>query len=148
MQALASNSDTITGRPSGAGETRPGRLDRVSLPSALPDPADLLAARREDLLAQLADIAQDDDAGRPRFSNHLAEDAQDQQELRSAAALRQLLNNDLHQVEHALSRANAGDYGLCEECGHEIPPRRLQAIPTATLCVDCQGRREVRHAVH
>ncbi len=41
-------------------------------------------------------------------------------------------------LENALSRAERGIYGLCEECGEDIPLARLRALPTAVLCVDCQ----------
>lgn len=47
----------------------------------------------------------------------------------------------LHKVEKALARIEAGEYGLCESCGKEIPVARLDALPYATLCVDCARRR-------
>jgi len=47
-------------------------------------------------------------------------------------------------IEDALQRVEHGGYGLCEECGEEIAPARLHAIPTAVLCVDCQQAREAR----
>ena len=34
------------------------------------------------------------------------------------------------------------EYGLCEECGDPIAPRRLQLMPHATLCTECQGARD------
>lgn len=43
----------------------------------------------------------------------------------------------LHKVERALDRIEAGEYGLCESCGKEIPVARLDALPYATHCVDC-----------
>jgi RNA polymerase-binding transcription factor DksA len=46
----------------------------------------------------------------------------------------------------ALERVREGTYGICRECGGRIPRRRLEAIPTATLCVPCQERIEVAHA--
>jgi DnaK suppressor protein len=39
-------------------------------------------------------------------------------------------------------RVREGTYGLCRSCGSRIPQSRLQAVPTATLCVACQERRE------
>lgn len=47
----------------------------------------------------------------------------------------------LHKVEHALARIDAGDYGICESCGNDIPVARLDALPYATLCVNCAVRR-------
>jgi DnaK suppressor protein len=109
----------------------------------------LLAARRDELREQLATLAEEDsETAHPRFSNHLAEDAQDQQEFQGAVARRYLMLNELRQVEYALTRASSGQYGVCEDCGRKIPPRRLQIIPAATLCVACQGQREARQIAH
>ena len=47
----------------------------------------------------------------------------------------------LHKVEHALAQIAAGTYGKCESCGNDIPVARLDALPYATLCVDCARRR-------
>ena len=44
----------------------------------------------------------------------------------------------LLQIEDALSRMNAGTYGRCSNCGNPIHPLRLQAVPWARFCVDCQ----------
>ena len=48
----------------------------------------------------------------------------------------------LAQAELALARLRAGTYGTCQECGQAINPDRLEVLPTATLCVDCQRRAE------
>lgn len=46
----------------------------------------------------------------------------------------------LKQVEEALDRLKAGDYGICQDCEEPIPAKRLQAIPWARFCVPCQER--------
>ncbi len=51
-----------------------------------------------------------------------------------------LLGQNREQVERALARVREGGYGQCEECGHRIPAERLRYQPSATRCVDCQGR--------
>ena len=43
----------------------------------------------------------------------------------------------LVEIEKALVRIEAGDYGECRECGEVILPGRLEANPTATLCIAC-----------
>lgn len=50
----------------------------------------------------------------------------------------------ISQMERALSRIEAGTYGVCESCGDMIPKARLQAFPQATLCVKCKAREERR----
>jgi len=48
----------------------------------------------------------------------------------------------LNAVEAALGRIEAGDFGRCGECGAVIPSQRLNAIPYAAFCVDCERARE------
>ncbi len=47
-------------------------------------------------------------------------------------------------VEEALRKLKTDDYGYCEECGIEIGVRRLEARPTATLCIDCKTIAEIK----
>jgi DnaK suppressor protein len=54
-------------------------------------------------------------------------------------ALTKTLEARLANIEEALERLEQGTYGICAECGNEIPPRRLQALPFAKLCVRCQS---------
>lgn len=54
--------------------------------------------------------------------------------------LNKLDYDKLRQVEEAIDRVKAGDYGVCLMCEEPIPPRRLQAIPWAKYCVVCQDR--------
>jgi RNA polymerase-binding protein DksA len=48
-------------------------------------------------------------------------------------------------IDAALSRIQQGHYGLCMKCGKKIPTERLEAIPYAVLCVDCQKGEERRN---
>jgi DnaK suppressor protein len=52
----------------------------------------------------------------------------------------------LRAVEEALLRIEEGVYGICEDCGEEIPIGRLNAMPFALRCVDCQERHETMPA--
>lgn len=52
-------------------------------------------------------------------------------------ALEEEAEEELGQVLHALERIEEGEGELCERCGEPIAPQRLEAIPYATLCVDC-----------
>ena len=51
----------------------------------------------------------------------------------------------LRAIDAALSRINQGKYGSCMKCNKKIPAERLQAIPYAVLCVDCQKGEERRN---
>ncbi|HET6515431.1 MAG TPA: TraR/DksA family transcriptional regulator [Thermodesulfovibrionales bacterium] len=48
----------------------------------------------------------------------------------------------LKAIEKALLRAEDGTYGICEDCGEEIPVGRLNAMPFALRCIECQARYE------
>ncbi|MCE8015895.1 TraR/DksA family transcriptional regulator [Halomonas sp. MCCC 1A17488] len=52
-------------------------------------------------------------------------------------ALEDEAEEELGQVLHALERIEEGEGELCERCGEPIDPRRIEAIPYATLCLDC-----------
>lgn len=52
-------------------------------------------------------------------------------------------SRELWAIENALDQLREGTYGCCEECGHSIPAPRLQALPYATTCIDCQRTTEV-----
>jgi DnaK suppressor protein len=54
-------------------------------------------------------------------------------------ALNIMLSNRLAEIDGALERLTAGSYGVCSSCSGTIPPRRLEALPFATLCVSCQS---------
>jgi len=103
-----------------------------------------IAERRADYDRALAEItrlqqsggdgAGDDqaDAGSKTFER--------EQELSIANNRRDLLL----QMERAMERLDAGTYGRCESCSQPIPKARLQAFPSATLCVRCKQREERR----
>jgi len=48
----------------------------------------------------------------------------------------------LRKVELALKRISMGDFGLCDACGDTISHKRLQALPWATNCIECQEQSE------
>jgi DnaK suppressor protein len=47
-------------------------------------------------------------------------------------------SEQLEEIDDALARIDAGTYGICTECGKEIPKARLDAVPWAALCVQDQ----------
>jgi DnaK suppressor protein len=61
-------------------------------------------------------------------------------ELRNRDRERKLIKN----IDKMLARIEAEDYGYCDKCGVEIGLSRLEARPTATLCIDCKTLDEIR----
>ena len=50
----------------------------------------------------------------------------------------------IRKIEETILRIDADDYGFCDKCGVEIGLKRLEARPTATLCIDCKTLDEMR----
>jgi DnaK suppressor protein len=61
-------------------------------------------------------------------------------ELRNRDRERKLIKK----IDETILRIDADDYGFCESCGAEIGLKRLEARPTATLCIDCKTLEEMR----
>ena len=61
-------------------------------------------------------------------------------ELRSRDRERKLIKK----IDETIARIDGGEYGYCESCGVEIGLKRLEARPTATLCIDCKTLDELR----
>ena len=54
-------------------------------------------------------------------------------------AISKVLDSRLSDIDNALAKLDSGTYGVCTDCTKPIPPRRLEALPFATLCVACQS---------
>ena len=74
-----------------------------------------------------------------RAGDHVAEAADRMARSRTAGELEKLEE----EVRAALAKLDAGTYGRCDGCNALIPEGRLEALPWATRCVDCQAR--LRH---
>jgi DnaK suppressor protein len=61
-------------------------------------------------------------------------------ELRNRDRERKLIKK----IDETLGRIDSGEYGYCASCGVEIGLKRLEARPTATLCIDCKTLEELR----
>ncbi len=78
------------------------------------------------------------------YGNHAADRATDTFEEEKALGLRSHFEGELLDVEDALRRIDEGTYGKCQECGRDIAPERLEAMPAARLCIDCQSKVKAR----
>ncbi len=61
-------------------------------------------------------------------------------ELRNRDRERKLIKK----IEETIAKIDTGDYGYCDSCGIEIGMKRLEARPTAILCIDCKTLDEIR----
>ena len=68
--------------------------------------------------------------------NHLADTASETYEREFDEGLEEDAQEQLREVEAALTRLEDGTYGTCRVCGKAIPVERLEAVPWTTLCID------------
>lgn len=103
----------------------------------------LLDVEREDVRRQLHDLGAnpDEDAlDNIQFDSGFADSAQATAERAKVLSIVEQLRERLTECDKALDRIGRGDYGTCERCGQPISPERLEALPTARLCVSCKQR--------
>jgi RNA polymerase-binding protein DksA len=78
------------------------------------------------------------------YDNHLADAATETYDRELDYTLEENSEHVLAEIDAALGRIEDGTYGVCTNCGTQIPEARLEARPWATLCIDCQRSREGR----
>jgi RNA polymerase-binding protein DksA len=102
---------------------------------------DLLANRREEIVEKLhglRELAPPEAAAAKDPDDHAADDLSREMEF----ALAEMRSATLQRIEDALRRLGEGTYGVCTDCGADIPQARLKALPFASLCRNCQFDRE------
>lgn len=82
----------------------------------------------------------DEAANYPDPSDRASQEEEFSIELRTRDRERKLIKK----IEDALERLREEDFGYCEACGIEIGMKRLEARPTATLCIDCKTLSELK----
>ncbi|MFJ5770611.1 TraR/DksA C4-type zinc finger protein [Psychrobacillus sp. NPDC093180] len=70
------------------------------------------------------------------YDNHPADNATDLTDKHTRLALRKHSEEEIADIKEALTAIDEGIYGVCTECGKEIPMERLEAIPSTTTCVE------------
>lgn len=103
----------------------------------------ILHAWKRDLMEEVdrtMHYMQDEAANFPDPNDRASQESDFTLELRARDRERKLIKK----IDEALARLEANEYGECESCGVEIGIRRLEARPTATLCIDCKTLDEIR----
>jgi RNA polymerase-binding protein DksA len=99
-------------------------------------------AALENLREETAGTLYDDAGEESAYDNHLADTATETYDRELDYTLEENSEHVLGEIEAALSRIDGGTYGVCTNCGTQIPEERLEALPWATLCIDCQRNLE------
>ena len=72
--------------------------------------------------------------------------AQNLEQIDRDASLAEQERREVVAIERALAKMATGSFGVCEDCGENIPPKRLMVLPQARLCAHCQAFEEKQTA--
>jgi DnaK suppressor protein len=103
----------------------------------------ILTAWKQELMEEVDRTVhhmKDEAANFPDPNDRATQESEFSLELRTRDRERKLLKR----ITSMLKRLDEHEYGYCEACGVEIGLRRLEARPTATLCIDCKTLDEIR----
>lgn len=101
-----------------------------------------LLKQREHLTKELEDLKVDikpaDERREGSSFGKREEEATQAMEFEKRLALEKQLSDSLSKVNRAIQKYETGTYGICDQCGKPIEPARLEALPSATLCLSCK----------
>ena len=102
----------------------------------------LLAWKRElmDEVDRTVHHMKDEAANFPDPNDRASQESEFSLELRTRDRERKLIKK----IEQTLNKLDSHEYGYCDSCGVEIGIRRLEARPTASLCIDCKTLEEIK----
>jgi DnaK suppressor protein len=102
----------------------------------------VLIKRRDALRKALAGDLSSLKELRQQTSSDVVDAALDSAQDEISSQLAEVESRELAHIENALEKMREGQYGKCESCATSIPMARLQALPYATLCIQCQREAE------
>ena len=123
--------------------TDPQKTDNALAPEEIEAIRENLLLRRAAVTkSQAAQLAELNDPG---AKSHLADldEMSDSADTDSFCEIIGIQDATVNQIDEALLRIESGSYGLCEDCDKAIPRARLEALPFANVCVECQRQREL-----
>ena len=101
-----------------------------------------LLEKERELLAEIARIEEEARAGGEEEVRDPIDDATTSQSVSEALQEGTIATQTLVQVKDALRRIEEGTYGKCLDCGRDIEPARLEAIPWAEYCLSDREKRD------
>lgn len=101
-----------------------------------------LLAMRQGIAGEVASLKEEGFALGTDGTQDVADDAANTCARQMLLGLSERERDSLRQIDDALDRIEEGTYGQCEECGEDIIPARLEAVPYANLCVECKENQE------
>jgi RNA polymerase-binding transcription factor DksA len=114
-------------------------FDRDQVEARLRRRAEEIATRRAHLRREGENMR---DSELADYDQHPADQGTETHEQELDETREMMLEAEADNVEVALRRLESGEYGICIDCGKEIPRERLEAIPEAIRCIEDQARYE------
>jgi RNA polymerase-binding transcription factor DksA len=114
-------------------------FDRQEIETRLRERAEEIATRREGLKRSSANML---DSELADYDQHPADQGTETHEQELDETTEMMLAAEADQVQLAQQRLAEGKYGICIDCGKEIPRERLEAIPESVRCIEDQARYE------
>jgi len=102
----------------------------------------LLTAQRDEILGAAQRAVSGDIHLNPDDFPDEIDTASSEVNLQFTGRLREREQGLLAKIDAALEKIEAGEYGLCANCGEAIGKKRLEARPVAELCIDCKAEQE------
>jgi len=116
--------------------------DNMARKDAIYAMREILITRRDALRQALAGDLSLLKELREQTSGDVVDAALDSVQDEISSQLAEVESRELASIENALERMRNGQYGLCEGCNTRIPVARLNALPYATFCIECQREAE------
>jgi len=101
-----------------------------------------LGKMREDILKELDDSISTERRAPQRDVGDFYDDAESEKGRQLNHLLSERDRTKLAQIDDALEKIAEETYGICEECGCDIPKKRLNVLPFARCCIECQSDME------
>ncbi len=127
-----------------ASNVSPPKTPMRKLPSGeLAQIRELLARKKQAITNHLQTELVELEKPEKRHRADLEEIASDTHDTDSLCEIMDIEASQIDQIDLALTKIDNGTYGVCEDCGQEIPLLRLEALPFASQCIGCKRRAEI-----
>lgn len=105
--------------------------------------AQTLRERRAELQGELSTLTEvpRDPMAAVSFGKRIGDGTTEAVERLNKVGAANAIASTLADVDRAIAKLDEGTYGICDRCGEPIPAERLEAIPSAVLCVRCAAKR-------
>lgn len=139
----SSTARTASSRKKTAARTLSAKTKKPASPkirSKYPDIQRALERQRADLLEEVGEVLTQPKT--PEALPDVSDQASAEEDQRFSMRIMEREQNLLKKVNEALDRMKKQTYGICEQCGEDIPYKRLKARPVTTFCIECKTLQE------